>query len=177
MERELPVTEAKPLKSRKGFYRITDEFFRFWFRFVFPRRGEIEMGRVDDVLSGIKKGMPGYLASVYEKVAKDILWKDVERPIPFTAAGRWWEKNEEIDVVGINPDLSSILFCEVKWSKKPVGTDVYEALKRKAKKVVWGGEKRKEFFCLFSRKGFTDMMLKTARKEDVVLYAGETIFR
>ena len=28
VERELPVTEAKPLKSRKGLYRIIDEFFR-----------------------------------------------------------------------------------------------------------------------------------------------------
>ena len=36
VERELPITEEKTLKSKKGLYRIQDEFFRFWFRFVFP---------------------------------------------------------------------------------------------------------------------------------------------
>lgn len=175
VERELPVTEEKPLKSKKGLYRITDEFFQFWFRFVFPRRGEIEMGRIDDVLSDIKREMPQHLSSVYEKVAVELLRKNMDRFFPFTAVGRWWERNEEIDIVGINPDLNSILFCEVKWSERPVGMDVYEALKQKARNVIWGGKNRNEFFCLFSRKGFTDTMGKTALKEGTALCTGETI--
>lgn len=175
VQRELPVTEGRPLKSKKGLYRITDEFFQFWFRFIFPRRGELEMGRTDDVLSDMKKEMRQYLSSVYEKVAIELLLKSMDRFFPFTTVGRWWERNEEIDIVGINPDLNSILFCEVKWSERPIGTDVYEALKQKASHVIWGNKNRKEFFCLFSRKGFTDAMVKTARNEGVVLCTGETI--
>ena len=34
VEREIPITEEKPLKSKKGLYRITDEFFQFWFKFI-----------------------------------------------------------------------------------------------------------------------------------------------
>jgi hypothetical protein len=175
VEREVPVTEGKPLKSKKGLYRITDEFFQFWFRFVFPHRGELEMGMAESVLSGIKKGLPQHLSTVYEKVVIELLWKHMDRFFPYTAVGRWWEKNEEIDIVAVNPDLNSIVFGEVKWSEKPVGTDVYTALKEKARKVVWGKKNRKEFFCLFSRKGFTDTMLKTASKEGVILFKGETI--
>jgi len=37
IEREIPVTEEKPYKSKKGLYRIKDEFINFWFRYVFPR--------------------------------------------------------------------------------------------------------------------------------------------
>lgn len=175
VERELPVTEEKPLKSKKGLYRISDEFFQFWFRFVFPRRGELEMERIDEVLSDIKKGMSQHLSSVYEKVAVELLWKNMDMFFPFTAVGRWWERNEEIDAIGINPDLNSILFCEVKWSEKPVGTAVYEALREKAKLVEWGKKDRKEYFCLFSRSGFTEAMLKTASKENVALFKGEAV--
>jgi len=48
----------KTLKSKKGLYRIADEFFRFWFRFVFPWRSEIEMAKVENVLNKIKEEMP-----------------------------------------------------------------------------------------------------------------------
>lgn len=158
------------MKSKKGLYRITDEFFQFWFKFTFPRRGELEMERLDNVLSGVKEGMPQHLSSVYEKVAIEVLWRHLDRFFPFASIGRWWDKNEEIDIVGINKELNSILFGEVKWTAKPVGTDIYEALKLKIQKVEWGKKGRKNFFCLFSKKGFTEAMLKMAKKEGVVLF-------
>ncbi len=170
VEREIPVTEEKPLKSKKGLYRIRDEFFRFWFRFIFPRRGELEMGREEYVAEHIKGQMPQYLSLVYEKVAIETLWKHMDRFFPFTSVGRWWDRNEEIDIVGINRELNSILFGEVKWSEKPVGVDVYEALKTKASKLQWGKEGRKEFYCLFSKKGFTKTMLKKAEEGGVMLF-------
>lgn len=170
VERELPVTEEKALKSKKGLYRIQDEFFQFWFKFVFPRRGELEMGRVDGVLQNIENNLPRHLAGLYEKVALETLWRNMDVFFPFTMAGRWWDRNEEIDLVAINKQLDSILFGEVKWSEKPVGIDIYEALKQKSQKVIWGSEKRKEYFCLFSKAGFTEALLKRAREEGVRLF-------
>ncbi len=175
VERELPVTEEKPLKSKKGLYRITDEFFQFWFRFIFPMRSELEMGRTEEVITNVKKGLPQHLSAVYEKTATELLWKMRQRLFPFTAFGRWWERNEEIDIVAINRDLNSILFGEVKWSEKPVGLNVYDELKQKAQKVMWGGKGRKEYYCLFSKSGFTDAMVRTAEEEDVYLFKGEMI--
>jgi hypothetical protein len=67
-----------------------------------------------------------------------------------------------------------ILFSEVKWTEKPVGIDTYDALKDKSRKVVWGNPGRKEYFCLFSKKGFTDAMLKKAKAEGIRLFRGET---
>jgi AAA+ ATPase superfamily predicted ATPase len=54
--------------------------------------------------------------------------------------GRWWDRNEEIDLVAIGED--TILFGEVKWSRKPVGTDIYKALRTKAANVKMGERKQ-----------------------------------
>ena len=170
VEREIPVTEEKPLKSKKGLYHITDEFFQFWFKFIFTSRGELELGRVEEVLKKIQQGLSQHLGRIYEKVARERLVFSPGRIFPFSAVGRWWDRNEEIDLVGINKELDSILFGEVKWTEKLVGTDIYENLKRKAQKVAWGGKNRKEFFCLFSKKGFTDSMIKAAKKEGIFLF-------
>ena len=175
VEREIPVTEEKPLKSKKGLYRITDKFSQFWLRFVFPRRGELEIDRVEEVLGNIKVGLPHHLAEVYEKVATELVLKHTEMFFPFTRIGRWWDKGVEIDIVGVNPDLNSILFGEVKWSVKPIGTDVFEALRSKVGKVTWGGPGRKEYYCLFSKSGFTDAMSTKAEAEGIRLFKGETL--
>ena len=177
VERELPATEEKPLKSKKGLYRITDEFFNFWFKFIFPSRSEIEMEKTENILNTIKNGMPQHLSVIYEKIAIELLWRNMDKFFPFTSLGRWWDRNEEIDIVGVNKDMNSILFGEVKWSDKPVGIDIYEALKLKAQKVEWGRDGRREFFCLFSKKGFTEAMIKRAKAEKVALFKKDEILR
>ena len=175
VEREVPVTEEKPLKSKKGLYMIVEEFFRFWFRFVFPHRAELEMGDIDSVLRKIRSELPQYLSSVYEKIAVETLkvHKDI---FPFTSIGRWWHRSEEIDIVAINKEENSVLFCEVKWSNKPVGINVYESLRDKAEKVLWGRKDRRETYCLFSKKGFTQAMIKRARKEGVILFKEDELY-
>ena len=170
VEREVPVTETTPLKSKKGLYRINDEFCRFWFRFVLPYRSELEMGRVDQVSQTIISRLPQYLGDIYEKVARETLPVHMDSFFPFTAIGRYWERGEEIDVVAVNQELNAILFCEVKASEKPVGIDILETLREKAAKVRWGSAQRREYFCLFSKTGYTNSLLEQARREGVVLF-------
>jgi len=170
--RDVPVTEEKPFKSKRGLYRMRDEFFQFWFKFIFPNRAEIELDKTENVLNRIKRELPQYISFTYEKVAIETVWKYMDKFFPFTSVGRWWDKNEEIDIVGINKDLNSILFGEVKWSERPVGTDVLDELKSKTQKVQWGKKGRRDFLCLFSRKGFTPNMIKRAKEEGVILFRG-----
>ncbi len=172
-KKEISVTEKIPEKSRKGIYLIDDNFFNFWFRFIFRNRSLLEENRIDDVISKIKAAMPELLAKNYEKVAGEILLYSIinnKLPFNFESYGRWWDKNEEIDLVAINNSINEILFGEVKWSDKLVGVNIYEALKNKAARVAWGRKNRKEHFALFSKSGFTPEMLKIAKKENVYLF-------
>ena len=82
----------------------------------------------------------------------------------------WWQKNEEIDLVAVNKELDTILFAEVKWSRKRVGTDILQALKAKAKNVHWGTNNRNEYYCLFSKSGYTEALVREAEDKGVYLF-------
>lgn len=175
IQKEVPVTEKNPLKSRKGIYKLQDQFFKFWFKYVLPNKSKIEEGRINSVLDDILKDFNALVAENYEKVAQEIIIKNEDKFFSIDKIGRWWDRNEEIDVVALNEKENKILFSEVKWSNKPVGIDIYENLKRKAKLVQWGSPNCKHYFCLFSKSGFTEEMRKVSKREDVVLFHGDIV--
>ncbi len=41
VDRQFPVTVTNPERSKQSFYRITDPYLRFWFRFVLPAQGRL----------------------------------------------------------------------------------------------------------------------------------------
>jgi len=171
--KEIPVLVKIPEKSRKGLYFIDDNFFNFWFRFVFRNRALLEENRTNEVLGEMSKILPQFLARNYEKIAVEILQAAINNkkiPLNFERCGRWWDKNEEIDIVATNSRTNEILFGEVKWTNKKIGTNIYEDLKRKSQNVVWGKNKQKKYFALFSKNGFTENMIKLARKEKIYLF-------
>lgn len=175
IHKEYPVTEKNPLKSKKGLYRLEDQFFKFWFRYVLPNRSKIEEGKPELVLESINLDINTLVAENYEVVARQIIRKVEDKIFSFDKVGRWWDRNEEIDLIAMNEKENKILFSEVKWSNKPVGVNILEDLKRKAKLVDWGRGKRKEYYCLFSKSGFTEAMKKLAREENILLFEKDRV--
>ena len=55
LEKRVPVTEKNPEKSRKGLYFIADNFVRFWFHYVYPYKGELELDNRQIVLDEMGK--------------------------------------------------------------------------------------------------------------------------
>ena len=53
LEREVPITENNPEKSKKGLYKIKDNYIRFWFAFIYPNRSFIESGNSRIVMDKI----------------------------------------------------------------------------------------------------------------------------
>ena len=170
IEKEVPVTEKNLQKSRRGLYMISDNFFRFWFQYIFPFRSDLEIGRVDHVLKKFEEKFNLIESVVYEKVCRELIFGFEDRLFSVERAGKWWEKEEEIDVVAFNERENKIVFGECKWSSKAVGIDIFHNLKRKAGLVQWGKSGRQEYFILFSKGGFTAEMKKTAKeKKNIIL--------
>jgi len=61
--------------------------------------------------------------------------------------GKWWDKDKEIDIVGIDRENNRILFAEVKWRSigKREAIQVIEELKKKSESVEWGKSPEKLF--------------------------------
>jgi len=178
VEKEVPVTEKAPDKSRLGLYRLHDRFFAFWFKYVLPNRGRLEIGNENYVLKQIEDTFDQHLGDAYESIAREIFLDLARREkIPVTSLGRWWWKNEEIDLVALDEESKTVWFGECKWSGRKVGTDVFQDLRRKSELVEWRTGKRNERFILFSRSGFTPAMLDVAKREKVVLVEGENTLR
>ena len=89
----------------------------------------------------------------------------------YVKVGRWWYKDIEIDLVGLNEERNSIVFGECKWTNKKIDVDILENLKRKSEYVEWKKNKRKEEFILFSKSGFTkNLQVVSESQQNVKLY-------
>lgn len=174
VKKEIPITEKMPEKSRKGFYRISDNFFEFWFRYVFRNKKLIEEGNSAEVIKIIKNNIGEFASKNYEEIALE--WVRLNIDQNFQYIGRWWNDKNEIDIVGFNQETKEIIFGEVKWSNKPIGTNIFFELEKKTGDVEWNNNDRKESFILFSKSGFTDEMKKLAKeRKNIVLVEGNKL--
>jgi len=176
LEREVPVTEKNPEKSNMGLYQIKDNFLRFWFRFIYPERGRIELGQSEYVFEQIKAHfIDNHVSHIYETVCRSELWRlNIAGKLRFNKIGRWWNNKEEIDITALDSEGEDIVFAECKYRAAPTDSDVFYNLLRKKELVLWNNASRREKFVLFSIGGFTDRLTKLAKeREDLLLVGGD----
>ena len=177
LEREVPVTEKNPEKSKMGLYKIKDNYIKFWFKFIYPHKALIETDHADFVIDKIKKGfIANHTAFVYEDICRkeymnDLIVKNVWDFIP-QKVGRWWDrKDTEIDIVALDEESGNIIFGECKYTNSPMDIDVYYDLLEKTKKVDWNRSERNEYFVFFSINGYTDKLQRLAEdKRNIYLF-------
>lgn len=174
LEREVPVTETNPDKSKKGLYQIRDNFIRFWFKFIYPNRSYIEMGHADVVMNRLKQNfIDSQVSFVYEGICREKLWElsaNGKFPGLLEKVGRWWDHSHEIDVAGISEEDNLLVLGECKYRTGPLGLNILSQLEQKASFVDWHKEKRKIIYILFSINGFSDELKSlAAEREDVIL--------
>jgi hypothetical protein len=115
IERITPVTDPE---AKRGLYIIKDPFFRFWFRFVRPNKRQLEFGLERNVWESIEKEFNQHLGYVFEDICREAVTDMGRRgtlPIRLDSVGRWWMKDNEIDIVGLEKG-GRLLAIEVKWS-------------------------------------------------------------
>ena len=177
LEREVPITEENPEKSKKGLYKIKDNYLRFWFAFVYPNMSFIESGHSRIVMNKIKKSLvKNHIAFVYEDVCKERMWElnaEDAWPFNFTKLGRYWDSKDEIDIVALDPEGKNLILGECKYWAEPVGIGVLHDLEAKTNSVAWEQKNRKVWYVLFSASGFTDELKALAQARDDLLLCDE----
>lgn len=80
--------------------------------------------------------------------------------------GKWWNAEEEIDVVALNSHEQRLLAGECKWTARPVGIDIFENLKRKTRLALEGNNWQVSYY-LFAKSGFTSALQELAIQERI----------
>ena len=174
LEREVPVTEDNPEKSKKGLYKIKDNYIRFWFAFVYPNISFIEAGNSSIVLEKIKNNfIDNHVSYVYEDVGMEKMWQlnaDKVWPFYFSKVGRYWNSKTEIDICALDPEGKNMIVGECKYWKDKMGVNVLKALENKAVDIDWNKNNRKVWYVLCSANGYSDELIKLSEERvDVVL--------
>lgn len=135
VEREVPVTEPRPDKSRKGYYRITDPFVATWFGLVHPRRDAIERGSAGEALARdlwpeVRRRLPQAVEPVFSELVRAPC---LAGTVPFVPAfaGRHWSPATELDLVALDESREQALVAEIKWSARPVEMNLLDDLRRR----------------------------------------------
>lgn len=172
VDRIVPISETQPEKSKKGIYQITDPFLRFYFRFVHPNKGSLDLGLTEAVLN--QKVTPyfnHFVASRFEDAAREYVTRLARRgsfPI-VDRIGKWWDREVEIDLVAISSQERKLWIGECKWSEKAVGTNVYADLRQKSQSLLSLGLADSVQYILFSKSGFTEALQNLAQEEEILL--------
>ena len=173
VERVVPVTATQPHQSRRGLYRLKDQFLRFWFRFVHPNRSQLERSSSAQVLiDAVLPDIDQFTGPVFENVCQQFLWRagqNSQLPLIPKQIGGWWRANEEIDLIAFDDDTAVLTEC--KWTSRPVGIDVLADLERKAKLILPELAGRHVRYALCARSGFTEQLNQIAvERMDVHLF-------
>ncbi|OAA29450.1 hypothetical protein AT15_01900 [Kosmotoga arenicorallina S304] len=165
VERMVSVTEKNPERSKKGIYLIKDRFLNFWFQYVFPFLGYLEIRKIDPALRSIKNTFRSVLVPlVYEALCREATNTMAARgELPFVPEkiGKWWDRKNDVDIVGISKD--KIITGECKYTSSPMDTKSLYLLEKRTEMIAQGKE---PFYILFSKSGFTSELQEISRKKD-----------
>ena len=185
IEKQVPVTEKNAEKTRKGLYFISDNFLRFWFRYVYPYKGELELDNMQISLDELDKDFKEkFVAFAYKDICKEIFARLCsDKAIDFTPSkiGSYWlndkSGNTQIDVMAVDTVNKRLFAGECKYHNQPVDADVYFEL---VKKVDNSAEIKSAFkgytviYGVFSKSGFTSRMTDISNSNPNLFLINET---
>ena len=129
------IKKIKPIFAKEGSrtvkYEIIDNFFNFWFRFIYKYRSAVELENYEYVKNIVKRDYETYSGLFLERYFQEKLRLSYE----YSAIGNYWERGNknEIDIVAINEEKKSMLIGEVKRNFKKI--DLYK-IEQKALKLT-----------------------------------------
>ena len=181
IKREFSVDDGikERANTNRGLYRLTDNFFRFWYAFVFTNISELESGDVDGVFNySVKPVLHEFASLVFEDVCREYvreLQKSGKLPFRYKTMGRWWGRTTvrrkdstevqetEIDLLAVSSKSDQYLVGECKFKGRPLS---YADYLDTAAKLMPQQEKADFYYYLFSESGFDERLTEEASHND-----------
>ena len=180
LEKRVPCGE--PQSSKKSLYVLTDRFYQFWYHYVFANRSYYELLGSLEASEEIMGGLSDYMGAAFEEICRQYLIRQAKKKkLPFVPAwlGKWWGNNpaikaqDDVDILALDRKKEQGLFCECKFTGRPVPMEEYEDLMTAAKAFP---AEMKKYFLFISRSGYTEPVRRRAAEEGVKLLTLEDLF-
>lgn len=123
------VARVAKVGGRGSKLDFRDNYFRFWFAFVYKLRHLIEAGFAEEAVEHIERELPQYMGPVYESLIRELLphlYRAGLIPVKPVEVGGWWSGKTEIDAVAREPGRATA-FIEAKW-RAVSGSEALELL-------------------------------------------------
>ena len=193
VEREFSVdTKIKEqANGNRGTYRLTDNFFRFWYAFGFANYSQLEDGDVSGVYEYIvEPALHEFASLAFEDVCREFvkeMQKKNELPFRYAKMGRWTGKTTvrdtkavdglriaetEIDIFCMDKTNEEFLVGECKFTKEPFS---YTEYLNTLAKLTPLKEKAILHYALFSENGFDEKIKDELEVNRTKLYSLEQI--
>lgn len=117
------VARNQPLfdkpKSKNIAYRLNDNFYMFWFRFIARHAYMLEIGAHDQLKDLVKRDYGQFTGRMLERYFYDRLAESKK----FTRLGAWWDRSgeNEIDLIAENELEKKVKFFEIKRDAARIG--------------------------------------------------------
>ncbi|MCD8013047.1 MAG: ATP-binding protein [Lachnospiraceae bacterium] len=181
LEKRVPCGE--PEGSKKTIYALADPFYRFWYHYIFSNKSYYELLGTADAAAEIMGELPDFMGLAFEEICRQYLFRQArERKLSFVPAsiGKWWGNNpairaqDDVDILALNKKKTEGLFCECKYTSRPMPMEEYEDLLMAAKAFP---ESMKKQFLFISKSGYTLPVQERAAREGVRLLTLEDLFK
>jgi hypothetical protein len=195
VDREFSVdTRVKEqANASRGTYRLTDNFFRFWYAYGYTNISQLEDGDIDGVYEyAIAPYLHEYASYSFEDICKEmvrVMNRNNELPFRYQKMGRWFGKTTihdantsdglrlaetEIDLLAVNNADKKCLVGECKFKNSPFSYSDYVDTVAKLTPLKSNNQ---FYYALFSESGFDKKVEDIARDEysNVRLYTLDEI--
>jgi uncharacterized protein len=133
VERVLPMTpKASPVRHVR--YSLGDPFLRFWYRFIFPNQSLIRANPAAAFKDVIAGELESYFGQCFERFCRQALGRIYQKEKVGAAyqIGEYWDKQIQIDVVGVRRD-NWIDLGECKWGSTSSAPELIAELESRVK--------------------------------------------
>ena len=119
------IARLRPLLAKSGSktssYEISDQFMRFWFRFIYPYQALIERSQMGLIRQNIAQNYEQFSGRTLEQYFQ----AKVMETGAYSQVGNWWDRKgeNEIDLIAINEFTHQALIAEVKRNAKKISME------------------------------------------------------
>lgn len=180
VEKRVPCGE--PDGSKKTIYALTDNFYRFWYHYIFSNKSYYELLGASDAAKEIMDDISDFMGLAFEDVCRQYLVRQAKlRKLPFVPSdiGKWWGNNpaikaqDDVDILALNKKKTEGIFCECKFTNRPMPMEEYDDLVIATKAFP---DTMKKHLMFISKSGYTAPVQRRAEEEGAVLLTMEDLF-